>query len=86
MSNPAKIRINVNTRALPKMAGLLSNTVILGANAYLITSSIAHQFRDRKQQRVSQTLEMGAQMASALAGITKIIVEAVEHGQTDNSL
>ena len=86
MSNPAKIRINVNTRALPKMAGLLSNTVILGANAYLITSSIAHQFRDRKHQRVSQTLEMGAQMASALAGITKIIVEAVERGQTDNSL
>ena len=86
MSKPVRLRVSVNTRALPRAAGLISNTVILGANAFLLTSSIAQQFRDRKRERVSQTLEMGAQIANAVAGLTKVIVETVERGQVSRNL
>ena len=86
MSKPTRLRVSVNTRAIPRAAGLISNSVILGANAYLLTSSIAQQFRDRKRERVSQTLEMGAQIANAVAGLTKVIVETVERGKAGNGL
>jgi|FLOH01.1.fsa_nt_gi hypothetical protein len=86
MKKNTKLHINVSPRVLPRIAGLLSNTVILGANAYLITSTITQQFRDRKRERVKQSFEIGAQIASALAGLTKVIVETVERGQTNNSL
>jgi len=86
MNKPTRLRVSVNTRALPRVAGLISNTVILSANAYLLTSSIAQQFRDRKRERVSQTLEMGAQIANAVAGLTKVIVETIERGKTSSNL
>jgi len=86
MNKPTRLRVSVNTRALPRVAGLISNTVILSANAYLLTSSIAQQFRDRKRERVSQTLEMGAQIANAVAGLTKVIVETIERGKTSRTL
>jgi len=86
MSKPTRLRVSVNTRAIPRAAGLISNTVILSANAYLLTSSIAQQFRDRKRERVSQTLEMGAQIANAVAGLTKVIVETIERGKTSSNL
>jgi len=86
MSKPTRMRVNVNTRAIPRAAGLISNTVILSANAYLLSSSIAQQFRDRRRERVSQTMEMGAQIANAVAGLTKVIVETIERGQASRNL
>ncbi|MFQ6609613.1 MAG: hypothetical protein ACE5D7_02315 [Fidelibacterota bacterium] len=81
-----RLRINWNTRAVVKTAGLLSNTVILTANAYLLTSGIARQLKDRKHQRVSQGLELGAQVARAVAGLTSVIMEAAENGQRTEAL
>ena len=81
MSRSTRLRMNVSTRSLSQVAGLVSNSVILAANAYLLGSSLALRFRERKRERTSQTLEMGAQIANAVAGLTKVVVETIENGQ-----
>lgn len=81
MSKPTRIRINVNSQALVKTAGLLSNTVILATNAFLLGSGIASHWRDRKRERTLQNLEVTAQVANALAGLTRVVVETLDRDQ-----
>ena len=81
MRNEKRLRININTRALTRTASLISNTVVLTANAFLIGSGISNRFKDRKRERVLETLEMGAQIANVVAGLTKVIVETLDRGQ-----
>lgn len=81
MSDGKRLRINLNTRAITRTASLISNTVVLTANAFLIGSGISNRFKDRKRERVLETLEMGAQIANVAAGLTKVIVETLDRGQ-----
>jgi len=77
MSNGTKLRIKVNTGSLVKIAGIVSNSVMLAANAYLITSGIHNSFRVRKQERIQDNLQTTAELASAIAGLTKVITETI---------
>jgi len=77
MSNETKLRIRVNTSSLVKIAGVLSNSVMLAANAYLIASGIQNSIRARKQERVQDNLQATAELAAALAGLTKVITETL---------
>ena len=81
-----KLRLNLNTRALTRTASLISNTIVLTANVFLIGSGITSQLRNRKRERTIETLEMGAQVANEAAGLTKIIVSILENGQTDQDI
>ena len=81
MSKSTRIRINVNSQALIKTAGLLSNTVILATNAFLLGSGIASHWRERKRERTLQNLEVTAQVANAIAGLTRVVVETIDRGQ-----
>jgi len=85
MSNGTKIRIKVNTSSLVKVAGIISNSVMLAANAYLIGSGIHNSIRIRKQERVQDNLQTTAELASAIAGLTKVVTDTigVHHEQSD---
>jgi len=72
-----KLRIRLTSGSLVKVAGIISNSVILAANAYLIGSGIQGSFRARKQERITTTLQTTAEIASALAGLTKVIVDSI---------
>jgi len=71
------LRINVNSNALYKVASLVSNSVILSANAFLLGSSIQNQLRDRRNSRVSEGLQLTAEIAGAVAGLTKVVINTV---------
>lgn len=85
MSNGTTIRIKVNTSSLVKVAGIISNSVMLAANAYLIGSGIHNSIRIRKQERVQDNLQTTAELASAIAGLTKVVTDTigVHHEQSD---
>jgi len=73
-----KLRIKVNSNALIKLAGLVSNTVILSANAYLLGHNIRRQARERRTQVIADKLQFTAEIASAVAGVAKVIVSALD--------
>ena len=68
-----------------KASGLISNTVMLAANTYLLTSGVRNNLILKQQQRVSNSLQMTAEIASAVAGLTKVITETIDiyHVQGD---
>ena len=85
MAGDTKLRIRVNTGSLVKIAGIVSNGVMLAANAYLIGSGIHNSIHVRRQERVQSNLQTTAELASALAGLTKVISETigVHHASSD---
>ena len=72
------LRVNLNPQAISKAAGLISNSVILTANAYLIGSNFSGYFRDRRKERITSNLQITAEIASAIAGLTKVVTETLE--------
>jgi len=77
------LRINVNSNALFKVASLVSNSVILSANAFLLGTSVHNQIRDRKRDRTIEGLQLTAEIASAVAGLAKVVIDTV--GKNDPS-
>lgn len=72
-----RLRMRLNNSAIVKGAGLVSNTIILAANAYLLGSGIRNSVNIRRQERVSGSLHTTAEIASAVAGLTKVIADTV---------
>ncbi len=86
MTNAKRLQLNLNTRALTRTASLISNTIVLTANVFLIGTGITSQLRNRKRERTIETLEMGAQVANAAAGLTKVIVSILENGKSNQDV
>ena len=82
MAPKLKIRINMSTQSLSKMAGLVANSVLLASNTYLVVSSLQEQLRDRRRQRLVGGFQVASEIAGALAALVKVISESVEqhHG------
>jgi len=79
------LRLNVNSNALFKVASLVSNSVILSANAFLLGTSVHNQIRDRKRDRTIEGLQLTAEIAGAAAGLTKVIIETIDRGNNAQS-
>ena len=78
MGNSTKrVRFRINTQSVSKVAGLVSNSVMLAANAYLIGSGFQNHFKAKKQERVTSNLQTTAEIASAVAGLTNVITHTI---------
>jgi hypothetical protein len=73
-----KLKINLNSSTLTKAASLISNSVLLTSNAFLIGSGFSNYFKDRKRERITTNLQVTAEIASAIAGLTKVVTETLE--------
>ena len=71
-------RVNINSRALSRMASIVSNTVILSANSYLIASNLKNAIAERKRNRTVENLQLTAEVASAVAGLTKVVTDNLD--------
>ena len=80
------LRINVNSQALYKIASLVSNSVILSANAFLLGTSVHNQIRDRKRDRTIEGLQLTAEIAGAVAGLTKVVINTVGNNAQSTDL
>lgn len=80
-----RIKINVNSQAIAKTASLISNSVLLTANAYLIGSGFANSYRERKNYTRNQNLQLTAEIASAIASLTKVVTDTLSKHNHENS-
>ena len=72
-----KLRINISPRALIKTAEIVSNSVLLTANTYLLGTNLINSFKNRKRDRILDNLQNASEIANSLAGLTKVIVETI---------
>lgn len=78
MGDSIVLRMNVNSQAAVKLASLVSNTVLLAANVYLVSTGIRQQVQVRRQERISSTLQSAAEIATAVAGLTQVVTSTLE--------
>ncbi len=76
---PKKIlKIHISNQSAAKLAGLLSNAVLLASNTYLIVSGIQEEMRSRRRQRLTGGFQVAVEVAGALAALTKVVSEVLE--------
>ncbi len=80
-----KLRMKVNGPALAKTAAVISNGVVLAANMYLMGSNIHQAAVNKRQARVSDTMNTVVEISQSLAGLTKVITEIVSRNHVQNS-
>ncbi len=73
-----KLQFNLNSRSLAKAITLLSNSVVLATNSYLIGRSIVDHYRDRKRERVLESLEVISQTLGSLATLSNVISNVLD--------
>ena len=71
------IRFKIKPDALVKTAGLVSNSIIFTANAWLIGNNVLRQVKERKAVRNAERMQFAAEVASAVAGVARVIVNTV---------
>ena len=78
MDNSTTLRININSGSAIKLASLVSNSVILAANAYLVVSGFRQQLHNRQRERIAGNLQLAAEVATATASLAKVITDTIE--------
>ena len=73
-----RLRLNVNTMAIVKLANLISNSLILTSNVYLLGNDIRRQIKDKKTETLSNKLKLTAEAAAAVASLAKVVVNTLE--------
>ncbi len=77
------LRVNLNGQAFSRLANIVSNTVLLASNAYLLASNIKGNITDRKRSRTIENLQLTAEVASAVAGLTKVVTDNIDKYHAD---
>tara|TARA_B100001971_G_C18041400_1_gene457858 strand:- start:162 stop:416 length:255 start_codon:yes stop_codon:yes gene_type:complete len=82
----ATVRINIRASTITKTAEVVSNSILLAANAYLITNNIRNVIRDRRSTRLSEGIALTAEIANAVTGLTRVFSETVgrHHAQSED--
>lgn len=78
MANSTTLRINISSGSAMKLASLVSNSVILIANAFLVGSGFRQQLHNRQRERVAGNLQLAAEVATAAASLAKVITDTIE--------
>jgi len=78
MTEVTKLRINLNSQAIVKLAGLVSNSIILSTNIFLIGTNFRRQLKEKKTESIANKLQLTAEVAQAIAGLSKVIVKTLE--------
>ena len=70
--------MNLNSQAIVKLAGLVSNSIILSTNVFLIGTNFRRQINQKKTDAIANKLQLTAEVAQAIAGLSKVIVATLE--------
>ncbi len=78
-----KLRFNLSSGSLAKSMTLLSNSLVLATNSYLLGRSVVDHFRDRKRERVLENLEVISQTLGSLASLSNVISDVLDENAND---
>lgn len=73
-----KVKFKINSQAIIKTAGLVSNSIIFTANAWLIGHNVYRQMKERRAVIIADKMQFAAEAASAVAGVARVIIKAVD--------
>ena len=78
MNDDARIRIRMNPHDVIKLASLVSNSLLLSANIVMLSHDVHHRVQEKKAIALSNRLEMTAEVADAIAGLAKVIINVID--------
>ena len=78
-----KLRINLNSGSLAKSMTLLSNSLVLATNSYLLGRSVVDHFRDRKRERILENLDVISQTLGSIGSLSRVITNVLDERAND---
>ena len=78
-----KLRINLNSGSLAKSMTLISNSLVLATNSYLLGRSVVDHFRDRKRERILENLDVISQTLGSIGSLSRVITNVLDERAND---
>ena len=78
-----KLRFNLSSSSLAKSITLISNSLVLATNSYLLGRSVLDHFRDRKRERILENLEIISQTLGSIGSLSKVITNVLDENAND---
>ena len=78
-----KLRINLSSGSLAKSMTLLSNSLVLATNSYLLGRSVIDYFRDRKRERILENLDVISQTLGSIGSLSRVISNVLDERAND---
>ena len=78
-----KLRFNLSSGSLAKSMTLISNSLVLATNSYLLGRSVVDHFRDRKRERVLENLDVISQMLGSIGSLSRVISNVLDENAND---
>ena len=78
-----KLRFNLSSSSLAKSMTLISNSLVLATNSYLLGRSVLDHFRDRKRERILENLEIISQTLGSIGSLSKVITNVLDENAND---
>ena len=78
-----RLRINLNSGSLAKSMTLISNSLVLATNSYLLGRSVVDHFRDRKRERILENLDVISQTLGSIGSLSRVITNVLDERAND---
>ena len=78
-----KLRINLSSGSLAKSMTLISNSLVLATNSYLLGRSLIDHFRDRKREHVLENLDVISQTLGSIGSLSRVISNVLDENAND---
>ena len=78
-----KLRINLSSGSLAKSMTLISNSLVLATNSYLLGRSVVDHFRDRKRERILENLDVISQTLGSIGSLSRVISNVLDERAND---
>ena len=78
-----KLRFNLSSSSLAKSMTLISNSLVLATNSYLLGRSVLDHFRDRKRERILENLEIISQTLGSIGSLSRVITNVLDENAND---
>ena len=72
-----RLRLHLSGQALPGIITLISNSLALASNAYILTTGLRNDLRLRRQDAITHNLNTAAEVINATASIGRVIAETL---------
>ena len=73
-----RLRINLSSGSLAKSMTLISNSLVLATNSYLLGRSLIDHFRDRKREHVLENLDVISQTLGSIGSLSRVISNVLD--------
>ena len=78
-----RLRINLSSGSLAKSMTLISNSLVLATNSYLLGRSVIDHFRDRKRERILENLDVISQTLGSIGSLSRVISNVLDENAND---